>query len=370
METFLMRSMMSVLLLRGLALPSTEDDLRMEILILRRQVQELQRRNSRTRFSTGFRLFWVLVHKIWPRWKEACVLIQPATVIAWHRRGFKLFWKWKSRSRAGNGSGRKGTHREIRELIRRMAAENPTWGAPRIHGEILKLGIHLSERTVSRLIPKRTHKGDDLGKRRQTWRTFLKNHRDVIAAMDFIVVPTWNFRQLYILVILRHGRRVVPHINITSNPTAEWVKQQLREAFPYDKIPKYLIFDRDTTFGAVKSFVEAMGIEPKQTAFHSPWQNGAVERFNGTLRRELLDHIVVLNEGHLQRLISHFLAYYHEDRTHLALDKDTPLGRKSSPQHGLGGRNNMEPSPAPGPAVVSHSRVGGLHHRYEWREAA
>ncbi len=239
-------------------------------------------------------------------------------------------------------------------LIRRLASENPTWGSPRIHGEVLKLGVHVSERTVLRYMPK--HTGTE--KQRQGWRTFLENHREAIAAMDFLVVPTLCFRQIYILVILRHGRRIIAHVNLTANPTAEWVKHQIREAFPFDEVPKCLIFDNDTTFGAVKTFVESMGIQPKQTAFHCPWQNGAVERFNGTLRRELLDHVVVLNEDHLRRLLKDFLTYYHEDRTHLALGKDTPKGRPE------------EIPPNPNSTVESLPRVGGLHRRYVWRNAA
>lgn len=235
-----------------------------------------------------------------------------------------------------------------------MARENPGWGSPRIHGEIVKLGFRVSERTVLRYLPKR--QGTE--KQRQAWRTFLENHREVIAAMDFSVVPTWDFRLLFVLVILRHGKRVVAHINVTMNPSAEWVKQQLREAFPFDEIPKYLIFDNDSIFGDVKGFVESMGIKPKQTAFHCPWQNGAVERFNGTLRRELLNHLIVLDEAHLRRVVKDFLSYYHQDRTHLALGKETPKGRPE------------EIPPNPSSAVEGLPRVGGLHHRYVWRDAA
>ncbi len=239
-------------------------------------------------------------------------------------------------------------------LIRRVSSENPTWGAPRTHGEISKLGFRVSERTVLRYMPKR--KGTE--KQRQAWRTFLENHREIITAMDFCVAPTWNFQQIYILVILRHGRRMIARVNVTMNPTAEWVKQQLREAFPYGEFPKYLIFDNDTTFSAVKSFISSMGITPKRTAFHCPWQNGAVERFNGTLRRELLEHVIVLNEEHLRRLLKQYLTYYHEDRTHLALGKDTPKGRPE------------EIPPNPNSTVEALPRVGGLHHRYAWRDAA
>ena len=322
----------------------------LEIVALRHQLSVLQRKVPKARFAAGDRWLWAWISSWWIGWKRACILVKPETVIRWHRLGFKVFWKWKS----SRNPGGKRTQAEVVALIRRMASENRTWGSPRIHGELLKLGFRVSERTVLRYMPKR--KGTD--KQRQAWRTFLENHREVIAAMDFLVVPTINFHQIYILVILHHGRRMIAHVNITTNPTAEWVKQQLREAFPFDEIPKYLIFDNDTTFGAVKSFVESMGISPKQTAFHCPWQNGAVERFNGTLRRELLDHVIVLNEAHLRRLLKHFLAYYHEDRTHLTLSKDAPKGRAE------------EIPPNPGAAVEAMPRLGGIHHRYHWENAA
>lgn len=325
-------------------------ELAREIVVMRHQLSVLQRKVPKPIFSAGDRWLWAWISRRWSGWRRACVLVKPETVIGWHRLGFRLFWRWKSRRKPGG----KRIAPDVVALIRRMAGENPTWGAPRIHGEISKLGFRVSERTVLRYMPK--HKGTE--KQRQGWRTFLENHREVIAAMDFCVVPTWNFRQLYILVILRHGRRIIAHMNVTTNPSAEWVKQQVREAFPFDEIPKYLIFDNDTTFSAVESFVESMGITPKRTAFHCPWQNGAVERFNGTLRRELLDHVVVLDEAHLRRLLKNFLAYYHEDRTHLALGKDAPEGRPE------------EIPPNASATVEALPRVGGLHHRYVWRDAA
>lgn len=239
-----------------------------------------------------------------------------------------------------------------------MASENPTWGAPRVHGELTKLGFRVSERTVSRYLPKRSHTGDDLLKRRQNGKTFLKNHREVITAMDFMVVPTWSFRQLYILVILDHGRRIIRHINVTANPTTEWVKQQLREAFPFGEIPRYLIHDRDQTFRPLKPFLEAFGIKPKVTAYHCPWQNGFVERLHSSIRQELLDHAIPLNEEHLRRLLKEYLNYYHNDRTHLGLNKDSPRGRP------------VELKPGEHSVLKSLPRCGGLHSRYTWKEAA
>lgn len=280
------------------------------------------------------------------------MVVKPATVIHWHRAGFHLFWRWKSRQK-GN-AGRPSISGDLRVLIRRMARENPLWGARRIHGELLRLGFHLSERSVQRWMPRRIPDP----RRTQTWKAFLDNHREVLAAMDFLVVPTWDFGLIYVLVILHHGRRMVLHLNATRNPTAEWVRQQLREAFPFDEIPKYLIFDRDTIFASLKTFIQSLGITPKQTSFRSPWQNGACERFIGTLRRELLDHVIVLDEQHLMRLLKSYLAYYHKDRTHLALGKESPVPGRDSPI-------------PPGPVnVVALARCGGLHHRYERATAA
>ncbi len=274
--------------------------------------------------------------------------MKPETVVRWHRAGFKHFWRWKSRKRV---PGRPRVSPDAHALALRMARENPLWGAPRIHAELLMLGIGVSERTVSRWLPKSPQP-----EQRQRWRTFLENHREVIAAMDFMVVPTWNFGLLHVLVILHHGRRTILHANVTRHPTAEWVKQQLREAFPFDEIPRYLIFDRGSAFSAVKPFLEATGITPKLTAYRSPWQNGACERLIGTLRRELFDHVIVLNEEHARRLLKDYLRYYHADRTHLALNKDSPHGRV------------METAEAS--RIVAHPRCGGLHHRYTWDPAA
>lgn len=322
----------------------------LENLALRQQLTVLARAGKRPKLARGDWAFWVLLSRRWQAWRELCLLVKPATVIRWHRAGFRLFWTWKSR-RLG---GRPQVAPRHRALIRQMARENPLWGAPRIHGELLKLGVEVSERTVSRLMPRRLP--DE--KRAQTWRAFLENHKDVLAAMDFLVVPTWNFRQLYVLVILEHGRRVIRHMNVTTNPTAAWVKQQLREAFPFVEVPRYLLFDRDATFGAVKGFVAAMGITPKQTSPRSPWQNGHCERVIGPLRRDLLDHVVVLGEDHLRRLLRDYLCYYHEDRTHLALGKDAPRGRPPDPSYGVGCQ------------IVAKPRCGGLHHRYQWGRVA
>jgi len=228
-----------------------------------------------------------------------------------------------------------------------MVAENSTWGAPRIHGELLMLGFDVSERTVSRWM----RRGPRAPEPVKGWLAFLRNHREVIAAMDFFTVPTISFGVLYCFFIIGHGRRRISHFNVTSHPTAGWILQQLREAFPYQSAPRYLIFDRDAKYGLeVPLAVRSMAIRPVRTSFHSPWQNGVAERWVESCRRDLLDHIIVLNESHLRRLLSDYVRYYHEDRTHLGLQKQTPFGRVRSSNQGL---------------VVSRSRLGGLHHRYD-----
>lgn len=324
--------------------------LELENLALRQQLAVLQRGSKRPKATTWDRGFWVGLSQAWRGWKEACLLVKPATVVGWHRSGFRLFWRIRSRQQGG----RPGLEPGLRNMIRQMARENPLWGAPRIHGELLKLGIEVSERSVARWMPRRPRDP----RRAQTWKAFLDNHRELISAMDFVVVPTWNFRQLYVLVILDHGRRMIRHVSVTAHPTAEWVRQQLRDAFPYDDLPSYLLFDRDAIFGATRAFVEALGITPKQIGFRSPWQNGYCERVIGTLRRDLLDHVVVRDEAHLTRLLREYLRYYHEDRTHLGLNKDSPRGRP------------REMRPGELAEVIPLPRCGGLHHRYRWTHAA
>jgi putative transposase len=224
------------------------------------------------------------------------------TVVNWHRAGFRLYWAWISKVR--EVGGRKRVSKEVRALIFRMVAENPTWGAPRIHGELLKLGFELSERSVSRWI-RRAPRDPDSVKR---WLTFLRNHREAIAAMDFFTVPTLTLGVLYCFFVIGHDRRKIPHCNVTRNPHALWVVQQLREAWAYKQPHRFLLLDRDAKFGAeVLSAVRDMGSEPTRTAFRSPRQNGVAERWVGSCRRDLLDHVIILNERHLKRLMSSYL---------------------------------------------------------------
>ncbi len=308
---------------------------------------------KRPRLRSQDRLFWILLFRFWSNWREALVIVKPDTVVRWHKKGFKLFWKFKSRRK---GPGRLPISPEIRNLILKMAKANPLWEAPRIHGELLKLGIEISERTVSNLMPRRKPTPPS-----QTWRTFLKNHMINMVSIDFFTVPTAKFRILFVLVILSHSRRRVVHFNVTPNPTAKWTAQQVIEAFPWDTAPKYLLRDRDSTYGAYfRQRVKNMGIKEIITAAQSPWQNPFVERLIGSIRRDCLclDHAIVLNESHLSRILISYFRYYHYDRTHYGLGKDTPFERP------------VQPRPAKGAKVIELPRVGGLHHRYEWKEAA
>ena len=238
---------------------------------------------------------------------------------------------------------------EIRTLIRTMAEANPRWGAPRVHGELLKLGIDVSQATVAKYM------GRNRRPPSQTWRTFLSNHVGQIVAADFFVVPTVTFRLVFELVLLAHDRRRIRHVAVTAHPTAAWTAQQLREAFPWDEAPRYLIHDRDHAFDALKTTAKAMGIENVVTAPHAPWRNPFVERFVGSARRECFDHVIAFNEGGVRRLMTLYRAYYEQARTHLALDKDAPIPRRVMP-------------PGEGD-IVTIPEVGGLHHRYERRVA-
>jgi putative transposase len=263
----------------------------------------------------------------------------------------RLFWKWRSRPRGG----RPKTTAEVRALIRRLAEENPTWGAPKIHGELQKLGFVVSETSVGRYL-RSVRRGGDSGKQ---WLTFLANHREVIAAVDFFTVPTATFKLLYCFFVIEHSRRKILHFNVTRHPNSEWVVQQLREAFPEAGPYRYVILDRDAKFdSSVLQFLEATRLEAKRTSIRSPWQNGIAERWVGSCRRELLDHVIPLNDEHLRRLVRDYVAYFHHDRIHDALSKDTPHCRP------------VEDKPCPQATLISNARLGGLHHRYSWRTAA
>ena len=321
-------------------------ELALENLALRQQLAIVQRKTKRPKLSKADRAFWVALCRLWPDWHNALLIVKPQTVIGWHRKGFKLYWTWKSRKR----TGRPPIDAEIRTLIRRIARENPTWGAPRVHGELLMLGFEVAEATVSRYMPLRRKPPS------QTWRAFLQNHTQDLVSIDFFVVPTATFRVLYVFLVLEHERRRIVHFNVTEGPSAQWTGQQLVNAFPDDSAPRHVLRDRDKIYGAdFVRRVHAMGIEQVLTAPRSPWQNPYCERVIGTLRRECLDHVIVLTEHHLRRILRKYLEYYHGSRTHLALGKDAPELRKRES--------------ADGGKVIALPMVGGLHHRYARRAA-
>ena len=338
-------------LVRAVFKPKAE--LVVENLALRQQVAVLKEKRPRPKLTDADRLFWVLLRRLWPKWSQVLIVVKPETVVRWHRAGFRAYWRW--RSRPGRRGGRPTVPEEVRDLVHRLARENVTWGAPRIHGELLKLGFDVSERTVLRYMPRRPTDPDAV----ERWKAFLRNHAAEIAAMDFFAVPTATFGVLYGLFVIHHGSRRIVHANVTAHPTSAWVAQQMREAFPFDEAPRFLIHDRDSKFGLpVADVLEKMGVEPIRTSYRSPSQNGTAERWVGSCRREMLDHVVPLGEDHLRRLVLSYVRYHNEDRTHLGLGKETPSGRATSSQ------------PSRRAKVVSLPRCGGLHHRYEWSDAA
>ena len=263
--------------------------------------------------SVADKLFWIIFSRYVVGWRNLLYGLHPDTVVRWHRKGFRLYWTWKSRHKL---AGRPAIDRNLRKLIRQMQSANVGWGAPRIHGELLKLGIDISQATVSKYMVRQKKPPS------QTWRTFFENHADCIAGIDFFTVPTATFRILYVFIVLSHDRRQVVHFNVTKHPTAQWTAQQLVEAFPFDSVPRYLLRDRDAVYGkVVQRRIKSLGIEEVVTAPRSPWQNPYAERIIGSIRRDCLDHVIVLNERHLRRILREYLSYYHTCRTHLSLNK-------------------------------------------------
>ena len=322
--------------------------LEIELIAVRHQLAVLRRqRPGRPQLSSLDRLLWVWLYRIWPQIIDAMVLVKPATVVQWHRKGLRFHWRWRSRR-----PGRPNIGTEIRALIRRMSRANPLWGAPRIHGELLKLGIKISQATVGRWMPWRPKVPSP------TWRSFLRNHLPDIAAIDMFVVTTATFRLLYTLIVLSLDRRRVVHFEVTANPTQDWLSGQMTEAFPWeDTAPRYLLRDRDKSYGpAFRHRVRAMGIIEVITAARSPWQNPYAERLIGSVRRECLDHVIILSERHLRRVLWSYFEYHHDARTHLSLDKDCPRPRAVQ-------------LPSTGNNIIAFQQVGGLHHRYERRAA-
>jgi transposase InsO family protein len=314
--------------------------LRAENLALRHQLNVLHRRSpKRPVFSNFDRLIFICLYRIAPRMLDALTIVEPATVVRWHRTGFRLFWQWKSRRRAG----RPKVPLEVRQLIREMSLANPFWGAPRIHGELLKLSINVGQTSVAKYMARRRRPPS------QGWRTFLLNHADGIASIDLFVVPTISFRLLYGLLVLRHDRRRILWLGVTSHPTAEWIARQVNEACGWESAPQYLVRDRDRVYGeAFTRRIRAMGIRDRPTAPRSPCQNGCAERLIGSSRRECLDHVIVFGERHLRHLLRSYAHYYNSARTHLSLAKDSPRPRAV---HAVG-------------SILPLPILGGLHHHY------
>jgi len=311
-----------------------------EILALRHQLNVVRRSAPKKfLFSAVDRAIFVGLYRLFPKVCDALAIVKPDTIVRWHRAGFRSYWRWKSRRHVG----RPIVPPEIRRLIREMSIANPLWGAPRIHGELLKLGIDVGQTSVAKYMSRRR------GSPSQGWKTFLHNHADGIAAMDMFVVPTISFRLLYGLLIMGHGRRHILWFGVTAHPTAEWIANQLTAACGWEQAPRYLIRDRDGAYGEV--FIRrlrSIGIRDRPTSPRSPWQNGYAERLIGSIRRECLDHVVVIGERHLRHVLLSYMKYHNEVRTHLSLEKDAPVSRAVE----RAGR------------IFCHPILGGLHHQY------
>ncbi len=330
-------------MLRALVLPRQR--LILENMALRQQLIVLRRSVKRPRLRDSDRRFWIAVSRVFPAWRQCLLIVQPETILRWHRRGWRWYWRRKSR---GRRPGRPAIGWKLARLIRRLSLENVTWGAPRIHAELLLLGYKVGESTVARYMARHRHVG-----RGQSWMTFLRNHMKVTAACDFFVVPTIVFRLLYVFVVLSHDRRRIIHVAVTAHPTAAWTARQLVEAFPGDGTePRFLLRDNDCIYGEdFTRMVKAMAIEQIRTAFRSPWENPYVERVIGTIRRDCTDHVLVLGERHLLAVLREFVEqYYNTSRTHLSLDGNAPIARSRAP--------------IPAAELLATPVLGGLHHRY------
>jgi len=310
-----------------------------ENLLLRHQLTIALRASPRLRLLGSDRALLLWMTRLWPSLLDAVRVVQPETVLRWHRAGFKMLWRWKSCHKAGRPKIDHG----LRTLIRRMSRENPLWGASRIHGELLMLGFEVAQSTVSKYMVRSGMPPS------QNWKTFLRNHAQAIAAIDLCVVPTLTFDLLFAFLVLGHGRRQLLWFEVTRHPTAEWLARQINEAFPWTSAPAYLVRDNDRAYGHVfTSRVRAMGIRDRPISPGSPWQNGIAERLIGTLRRECLDQVVIFSEMHLRRILSAYAAYYNQARTHMALQKDPPLHRAVQ-------RSG---------AIFAIPTLAGLHHQY------
>lgn len=323
------------------ALFRNRQELIFENLALRQQLAVQQRSIKRPCITNSDRIFWVWLSRIWSDWKSALIVVKPETVVSWHRRGFKLYWRWKSRR-----MGRSVIDWPLIKLIRKLQKENPLWSPQRIQGELVKLGFSVCDNTVLKYLRKPKPDSD----KRQRWRTFLKNHAKHIVAIDFLVVRTLFFKAFYVFIAISHDRRKILHFGISSRPHSQWVIQQLRETFAFDETTKYVIRDNDKIFSEdFKCHIKRFGLEDTPTTPHSPWQNPVAERVNGTLRRECLNHVIILNENHLRAVLTDYIDnYYNVSRTHMSLNKDSPVHRPVQTE----GR------------IVKTSVLGGLHHVY------
>src|SRR3989454_2777921 len=311
-----------------------------ENVFLRHQLNiALRQAPPRLRLRGSDRALLVWMTRLWPSLISAAQVVQPETILRWHRSGFKAFWRWKSQKRAGRPKIDHG----LRDLIQRMSKENQQWGASRIHGELLMLGFEVAQSTVSKYMVRGGTSPS------QGWKTFLRNQAQAIAAIDLCVVSTLTFDRLFTFLVLGHGRRQLLWFEVTRHPTAEWLARQITEAFPWASAPTYLVRDNDRAYGHVFTFrLRAMGIRDRPISPRSPWQNPYVERLIGTVRRECLDRVLIFGEAHLRQILSSYAAYYNEVRTHLALGKDAPAGRAVQ-------RSG---------AIVAIPILSGLHHHY------
>jgi len=336
---------LTTLLLMLRALVVDRQRLLLENLALRQQVIVLKRRVGRPQLRDSDRVFWILMRKALRDWKDCLLIVKPETEIRWHRRGWRYYWgrrSWPKRV------GRPPIGWTLVYLIKRLSTENPLWGAPRITAELVRLGHKVAESSVDKYMVR--HPSRDGGQR---WATFLRNHLRVTAACDLLTAPTATFRNLFVLVVLSHERRMIRHVGVTANPTSEWIAGQLREAFPGGEEPRFLLHDRDGAFSGEEFArqLKLMCIRELLTTPQSPWENCYVERVIGTIRRECLDHVIPFGERHLLAILKEFVAYYNCGRCHSAMDGNSPIPRA------------VEPEPAAD--VRATPVLGGLHHTYE-----
>jgi len=325
----------------------TRTSLQLENLALRHQLTVYQRSDATPRIQPVDRFLWAWLSRIWSGWRGALMFVQPRTVIVWQRKRFRDHW---ARLSGKTKPGRPSTSAKIRQLIRRMSKANPHWGSPRIVGELEKVGIVVAKSTVEKYMVRKRKPPS------ATWRAFLRNHARDLVSTDFFVVPTIRFEVLFVLIVLAHHRRRIVHFGVTQHPTAEWTAQQIVNAFPWDEAPRYLLRDRGSIYGAhFRERVQNMGIDEVLIAPRSPWQTPFVERGIGSIRRDCLDHVIVLGQEHLRRILRSYFSYYHEWRTHLSLGMDCPEPRAVQP--------------AEAGEITEVPEVGGLHHHYERRAA-